>query len=266
MTYREEWLQTRALIAADYGLPHPSLEGIRNAQDKETLRKILQKADIASIRYQTSKIPNLSKDASRFGFPFFIKPTKGIRSEWARWISKQEDLDQYIRSVKRYPTVCCDSFLLEEAIVGHEVDVDLVMYEGELLYAEVSDNFPVYQPFALETGHIMPSILSEELKRTITECAYKAVLACGYDRGVLHVELMLQPDGKIVLIELNGRLGGMYIASWHEAIWGVDLIKAELAISSGVDPSPFLKKEKALRALAQLCVTTNQDEPLSYFQ
>ena len=171
VTYREEFLETRALIAADYGLPHPALEGIRNAQDKGTLRKLLQKANIASIRYQISKIPNLAKDASRFGFPFFIKPTKGIRSEWARWISKQEDLDQYTRGVKKYPTVCRKSFLLEEAILGHEVDVDLVMHEGKLLYAEVSDNFPVYRPCSLETGHLMPSIC---IHRTSFGCALQA--------------------------------------------------------------------------------------------
>jgi ribosomal protein S18 acetylase RimI-like enzyme len=151
------------------------------------------------------------------------------------------------------------TFILEEALEGHEVDADIVLYNGKLLYAGVSDNFPVYKPFALETGHLMPSILDKNTTKAITEHAYQAALACGYDRGVLHIELMLKPDGKIIVLEVNGRLGGMYIADWHEKIWGVDLITAEMAISAGIDPTPFLQKKDNKKSLAQMCVTANQD-------
>jgi hypothetical protein len=48
---------------------------------------------------------------------------------------------------------------------------------------------------------------------------------------------------------------------WHEQVWGVDLILAELSISAGRDPAPFLKKSRnPKKALAQLWVTTNQDK------
>jgi hypothetical protein len=107
----------------------------------------------------------------------------------------------------------------------------------------------------------MPSILNQKTQNRISEYAYEAALACGYDRGVLHVELMLKPNGDITLIELNGRLGGMYIARWHQQVWDVDLIIAELAISLGISPEPWLKTPpKANRSLAQLCITSNSRE------
>ncbi len=117
------------------------------------------------------------------------------------------------------------------------MDCDIVLWNGELLYAKTSDNFPVNHPFGLETGHLMPSILDANMQERISQYAYEVALTCGYDRGVLHVELMLRPNGGIDLIELNGRLGGMYIAKWHQEIWGADLIIAELAIALGITPT-----------------------------
>jgi hypothetical protein len=56
-------------------------------------------------------------------------------------------------------------------------------------------------------------------------------------------------------------VSGVYGASWNEDVWGVDLITAELAISAGRDPAPFLKKSRnSKKALAQIWVTTNQDK------
>jgi len=132
----------------------------------------------------------------------------------------------------------------------------LVLYNGELMYSTVSDNFHTYLPYCLETGHLMPSILPKKVQKTIAQKAYDAVKVCGHDRGVFHVELILENDN-IFVLEINGRLGGMYIANWHEILFGVDLIKAELAIAKNINPSYFLNKKHAQRALAQLCVTTN---------
>jgi hypothetical protein len=46
---------------------------------------------------------------------------------------------------------------------------------------------------------------------------FKAALTCGYDRGVLHVELMLKSNDDIALIEVNGRLIGIFLYILHFA-------------------------------------------------
>ncbi len=259
VTYREEWLQTRTLIAMDYGLPHPLLEAHVRSQNKYTTREILQEASIESVRHERVDITNLSDAAMNFGFPFFLKPQKGIRSEWARRIDSPSALDGYIETIKDFVDISDATFVIEELIHGHEVDADIVLFKGELLYSEVSDNFPVYRPFALETGHLMPSLLDEHITRMIADHAFKATRALGYEDGVFHIELILQPDATVRVIEINGRVGGMYIPKWHEEVWGVDLITAGLAIAAGIDPTPVLQKKENPRAFAQICVTANQN-------
>ena len=94
--------------------------------------------------------------------------------------------------------------LIEEFIDGHEVDIDLVIHQNNLLYASVSDNFPVCSPYALETGQLSPSILSQAVQENLEEYAYRCASALGFDRGCLHVELILKKDGTIHFVELNG--------------------------------------------------------------
>jgi len=261
VTYREEWLVIRTLLAESYGLPHPPLNASLISQNKFETRKILESNSICSIKYIESLVDDCIVNAKKFGYPFFIKPVHGIRSEWGRCIENEQELLYYVSNVKSQ----CDhsdlgTFIIEEYINGHEVDVDMVLYNGNLVYATLSDNFPPYKPFGLESGHLMPSILNLEDQNKITDCALKAVKACGYDRGVFHIELITKPNGSIYVLEVNGRLGGMYIAKWHEEIFGVDLIKAELAIAADIDPMIYLKKNKPTKAFAQLCITTNSVE------
>jgi len=217
------------------------------------MRNVLKQKQDHSFRYIISNIQDLKEQSLKFGFPFIIKPRKGIRSEWVRYIGSSDELNGYINSLKS-SKIKAQDFLLEEFIQGHEVDVDIVLHNGDLMYAGVSDNFPTYKPFALETGHLMPSILNSHLTNMISDYAYKVALELGYRNGVLHIEAILKENGEVALIEVNGRVGGMYIPQWHKEVWKVDLIKSELAIAKGKNPKQFLHKKYDNKALAQLCI------------
>lgn len=261
VTYRDEWLKIRSMLAHDYNLPHQDFKAVYTSQDKQKTRETLHKEGFENPKYQIGELKNLDSICINIGFPVFIKPNIGIRSEWGRKVDGLDDLKKYVENIKKFPRIAKSKFLVEEFMNGHEVDCDIVLWNGKLLYAKTSDNFPVHNGFGLETGHLMPSILDQGIQDRISEYAYKAALALGYDRGVLHVELMLQPNGDIILIELNGRLGGMYIAKWHQQVWDVDLIRSELAISMGVSPEPWLKTPlNPNKSLAQLCITSNSKD------
>ena len=258
MTIRDEWLQIAAMVAQHYGLPHQAVKAYKISQNKGEARRILRDAGIEKVRHLEASFEELESAGSAFGFPFFVKPVPGIRSEFARCIQNNQEWRQYQTDVLQTPL---KKFILEEYLQGHEVDADIVLFKGKLLYGKISDNFPVFHPWALETGQLFPSILPKDTQQSLVNYAYEAARAFGYDRGVLHAELMLRKDGRIALIELNGRPGGMFIPNWHKYIWGVDLIKAQLAIAANQDPRGFLIEKSPTTALAQMCVTTKSDLP-----
>ncbi|OJU73252.1 MAG: hypothetical protein BGO07_03750 [Alphaproteobacteria bacterium 40-19] len=254
-TVREEWLQITSLLAEFLNLSHHPVQAYQNSQDKFRARSILKEQGLSSCRVQKSSLLDLKENAVAFGYPFFVKPCSGIRSEWSRFVQDESSLENYTDGILKNSNKD-KFFILEEILKGHEVDADIVSEKGEMLYGKISDNFPIFHPFALETGQLSPSILSDDVQKEALDYALKVAQSLGYIYGVLHIELMVQPNGQIELIELNGRPGGMYIAQWHKKIWGVDLVQAQLALFAGLPAKPFVNEVPAQCALAQLCVTT----------
>lgn len=126
LTYREEWLEPRALCASYFNLPHHSLQSILISQNKDMTKYALNKAKIKNSSYRTACMKELREVANVFSFPFFIKPKRGIRSEWSRWILDQKGFEEYISDIQKFSELNDENiFLLEEAIEGHELDVNI---------------------------------------------------------------------------------------------------------------------------------------------
>lgn len=138
---------------------------MRTAADKFMTKQLL---GACGLEVQGSKVWTLSELQRRSDpseYPVFIRPNIGIRSEWARAIADREELDRYVEDVGSSQLFGSDDrFLVESLLVGHEVDVDLVLEAGRVVYGKTSDNFPVRSPFALETGHLMPSLLPDQVQ------------------------------------------------------------------------------------------------------
>lgn len=256
ITYRQEWLGLRAFLAQHLGISGPSTSAVEVSSNKFMTKQLLHSIGMNVPFFDVVSLNSLLECDSIHNYPVFIRPNVGIRSEWARAIYDQEGIQEYARDIElREAFHLSDQFLVESLLVGHEVDVDLFLHNGAVLYGKSSDNFPARYPFALETGHLMPSILPREVQRELVDVASRASLACGFQDGNIHAELMVLPDKRVFVLEINGRLGGMYIAEWHRRIWGVDLVVAELATSLKQSPAEFLQERDPDIALAQVCLT-----------
>lgn len=256
VTYRQEWLGLRSELAEAWALPGPARSAVQVAADKFEMKSLLRSLGLEVPSFEVRSRAELRGRTGAGGYPAFIRPVVGIRSEWARELSDERDLGDYADDVDRSGVFADDDrFLVESLLVGHEVDVDLFLHEGRVVYARTSDNLPVRRPFALETGHLMPSILPGDVQDRLVAAASRASTGCGFRDGNVHAELIVLPDGRVFVVEINGRMGGMYIADWHHRVWGVDLVMAELAVSLGRPPDAFLRAEDRGLALAQVCLS-----------
>ena len=149
VTYRDEWLKVRFLLADDHNLPHQDIKAVSISQNKQKTREVLHKRGLQCLRFEVGRLKDLERICGDIGFPVFIKPKIGIRSEWGRRIDSMSDLKKYVTDVKTYSCISKGQFIVEEFLDGHEVDCDIVLWNGELLYAKTSDNFPVNRPFGL---------------------------------------------------------------------------------------------------------------------
>ncbi|KAM9278167.1 carnosine synthase 1 [Morus bassanus] len=128
-----------------------------------------------------------------------------------------------------------NAMLLMEYVPGTEHDVDLVVFEGRLMGAWVSDNGPTRLPAFLETAACLPSCLPADRQAQLVRAALQCCLACGLRDGVFNVELKLGPGGPR-LLEINPRMGGFYLRDWIREVYGPDLLLAAVLVALGLPP------------------------------
>jgi len=125
---------------------------------------------------------------------------------------------------------------------GEEVDVDIVMSDGEWQYAAVSDNGPTLEPYFNETWAVSPSLLPRQKQVALKELAIGSVKALGFTDGVFHVECKYTSIGPH-LIEVNARMGGGPVYSTNLRTWNVCLVEETLFCAVGIPARPDVPKE-----------------------
>ena len=144
------------------------------------------------------------------------------------------------------------SLLLCEFADGSEHDVDLLLFDGELVDAWVTDNGETDFPMCAETCAVLPSRVSHSRQQQLISAAWQACRRLGLENGAFNVELKLSSTGP-KLLEVNGRMGGFYIPEWVRLVWGYDLPAACMQIACGIRPVGRVRREP-LTALAGVMI------------
>lgn len=67
--------------------------------------------------------------------------------------------------------------MVEEYLDGCEVDCDMIMAEGEVVYGAVTDNWPTIEPWFNETGSNCPSTLTDKQQMELLELSANSLKA-----------------------------------------------------------------------------------------
>jgi biotin carboxylase len=144
-------------------------------------------------------------------YPFIVKPCKGFLSEGVFKVHSPHELASAIRGVNldRHGA----EFVLEAYCDGPEVDINFVLSEGELLFCEVSDDFPKtadanhvsserdeeklqqhQQHLAsfVELGNVLPSSLPPPEIEVLRESLHRSLVRLGLKTGIFHLEARVQ--------------------------------------------------------------------------
>ena len=107
---------------------------------------------------------DLEKAAARIGFPLVLKPAWGVKSQFVVKLDNLDEAKKALDYIKTNMTPAFDpiykygtDILAEEFMDGAEIDVDLLVQNGEVKFHAFNDNFPTKEPFFIETGDAMPS-------------------------------------------------------------------------------------------------------------
>ena len=235
LTFWEDRVCEAARVAAAMGLPGNPPEAVDAARSKVRTRELSARLGLPTpMALRVRSLDELFAAAAEVGFPAVVKPEFGASAMGVVRVDGFESLPGVYKLVRAVVTPEQDAIfragsdlLLEQYLDGVEFDVDLVLQDGACVFSSVSQNWPTAEPSFQETGLHLPPDHDKKAMRELVDLSVRTVQSFGFRRGVLHVEGKCTRSGPRV-IEVNARMGGARIHQMVEAVWGVDLIEAQL--------------------------------------
>ncbi|XP_013408671.1 carnosine synthase 1-like [Lingula anatina] len=125
---------------------------------------------------------------------------------------------------------------LAEYALGSKHNVDIIMFQGKILAALISDGGPTRVPNLLSMAACTPSCLPPEKQRQLVTATFQCVRAVGLTDGVFNVELKMTPTGP-KLIEINGRMTGLANRDFLRIVYETDILFLNYLIVCGIQPN-----------------------------
>ena len=147
----------------------------------------------------------MSLEGLGFAYPVFVKPCMGGSSVGVCRVKNEGEL----RSAIERARLVCPRVLIEEEIVGREVEVGVLEAGGKLTVSPVGmirhgGEFYGYEEKynSLDNEYIIPAPMSEKTAKYIQECAKKLFLRLGC-RGLSRFDFFVLENGDVVFNEVN---------------------------------------------------------------
>ena len=168
-------------------------------------------------------------------YPVIVKPTDRSGSRGITKLDSPNGLAEAIENAKSQGFE--KKALVEEFATGQEYSVEYISWQGEHHFLALTHKYTTGAPGFIETGHLEPAPVSEETVERVKAAVSHALNSLGIRYGASHSELKIDADGRIMLIEIGGRMGGDFIGSdLVELSTGVDYVRAVIDAALGERP------------------------------
>lgn len=185
-TFFETYAPLVAQAAQRLGLPTESPDALGVAADKY---KTSIAAKHAAFRVSSEQDVQSLISSRQLQFPVIVKPCVGWSSEG---VLRASDESQVMAAARFHRH---ESFVIEEYCDGPEVDANLILLEGELLFWEISDEFPKSGDLDggttgnfFEVANVMPSNLPKSELAVLCDSLHQTLLGIGFRNGMFHLE------------------------------------------------------------------------------
>ena len=226
---------TVTYVAEKMNLVGNSIKCCKKSTNKYEMRKALLEGGVATVKFAKVSSDNYHKYVDNMELPLIVKPTDRSGSRSITKITDRDELEEAIKRAER------DSFeknaIVEEFIEGKEYSAEGISFKGKHTFLAVTEKKTTGAPNFIETGHIEPAPISDEVRAKIYTELEKALDALEITNGATHSEFKITPNGEIRVIEIGARMGGDCIGSDLVQIsTGYDFVKMVIDVAIGKAP------------------------------
>lgn len=202
-----------ARIAEHLGLAGPGVNAAELSRNKYRLRELTSEAGILSPWFRKIDMSQeLSMQINQVNsFPCVVKPVAGSGSKGVLFV---RDKNELVNSLHKS---CKDSgeseILVEEFVEGTEYSLEGLVQERKLYVMGICKKTRSDLPYLLDTEVMFPSGLSDTQVRASMELATKVSAILQVENAPIHMEYILNSEGKPFLVECAVRAAGFDLFS-----------------------------------------------------
>lgn len=215
ITFSDEFVIATAEAAEILNLPTEPIQAILHAHYKDKTRTLVENPNIQVLRLDSVEQlndPSLTERLRKLHYPLVVKPCRGAGSRGVMRVNNHSSMRQAVQKVNE-DGLSKHGILLETYVDGPEIDANLIIWDGELLFFEISDDFPcladgtdatITDNFT-ETIMLLPSQLHADEIEMLRSSLHQSLLQLGFRSGVYHIEARVQ-NSSMSYKEIDGIL------------------------------------------------------------
>ena len=242
-----------ASLAARFDLPHIAHASAALATDKLAMKERFRERGIPVPWFaEVHSGAELSALAKQRGLPLVLKPIDRSGSRGVFLLDERSDLNASFARAR--DVSYAGRVMVEEFINGPQISTETLLWGERAATPGFADrNYELLERFLpqiMENGGWVPSALEPGQRALIEETATAAARALDIEAGVAKGDLVLGPDGPVV-IEIAARLsGGDFCESLVPLGTGVNYVREAIRIALGEEPDFEALEPRFERAVA----------------
>ncbi len=226
---------SQAAVSEALDLPGIKFTVAERATNKIKMRRQFEKYNIPQPEFREIwDFEEMQAAVEELGFPLVVKPADNMGGRGVRKIEDSDDLQPGFSKAKNLSPR--GEVIVEQYLPGPEYSTDSLFFNGELIHQVIADRIIEFEPFFIETGHVLPSAEDRQTQELLLEQARRAAEALGIDFGAAKGDIKLTPDGPKI-VEMAARLSGGFMSGYtYPLAADRSIIRDAIRISFGEKP------------------------------
>ncbi|RFU37577.1 ATP-grasp domain-containing protein [Actinomadura logoneensis] len=240
------WRELCLWYGTAYRYPEGALAG---STDKAAFHELARTAGVAGYGFAESSDPDeLVAQAAGLRYPLVVKPADGSGSKGVLRVTGPDDLPAAVAHSRTF--AASGAVIAEEVVEGRQLVVETFVRDGRPHFTAVLEKEFVPGTDFMVGRLRCPARLPDAVLTGLEATAGRLCAALGVTDGPANFDVVLGADGRERVIEVNARLGGNGIPRLLAAAYGVDNVRALVALALG---EPFdLTPERTAHAALEL--------------
>lgn len=242
-------LPAQFALARRLGLPVGlSGDAVHASTDKGFFRDVCRRIGLAGPAYLQGTVTDVVTGRAALRPPLMVKPSDSSGGRGVSRCDDPSDLADACAEAARWSA--SGSVIVEEHVDGVDMGAEAFVIDGRIALLAVGVRELTEPPhFVTRETHVQAP--GEQSWAEIRRCLDAVCQALGYRWGSLNADLIVRPDGRVVIVEIGARLGGNGSLELLGLSHGLDANESAVLLATGATPDlrPRASRYAAFRVL-----------------